>query len=544
MLLVYRIRTNARTQQQAHGRLLRLNEEISVRNQDIERSLASIKTLQADLARSETKYRGLVERASDIILEVNRLGYFTYINPAVTRVTGYLKHELAETHYTQLIHPDYVLSVKAFLHHKVRIKEEFVYLEYPMISRSGSSIWIGQSTHFFYENHRLKNVVVVARDISRQKQAEEDLVTSRKAYEELVEAIPIGIYRTETSAEGDFRFVYVSPRWCQLNQITAETVYNDPQTARRLIHPDDEISFQQAEQQSEEKLHFVWEGRLQIGDRVRYFRIESRGQRLTNGSIVRHGYQKDITERKLAELDVVRAKEEAEQASNVKTEFLANMTHEMLTPLNGIIGFSDLLLKSGLSAVQSKYQYAVARSAQSLLDMVYDVLEFSKMERGELELRMETIAVVPLFTDVLELTRPLAQSKSIEIQLVFEGEIPYSIRSDEWRLRQVILNLLSNALKFTDRGKVELIVSGHSSTVRVTIRDTGVGIAPELQDRIFDAFVQGDFTTTKRFGGAGLGLTIAQRLLVKMGSELKFLSTQGVGSEFYFELPIQEAAGA
>lgn len=538
VLLIYRIRANVRQQQQTHEKLLQLNQEVSARNQDIERNLASIETLQADLTRSEANYRGLVERASDIILEVDRLGHVTYINPAVSRVTGYLKEELLQTHYAALIHPDYVRSVKAFLHHKILIRDEHVYLEFPMLARSGESVWIGQSTHFFYEDNRLAKTVVVARDISRQKKTEDELVASRQAYEELVTAIPIGIYRTHMTPDRALRFLYVSPRWCEMNAVAADSIYKDAERARALVHPDDTPRFQAAERRALETLHFEWEGRLMIHGQGRYFRIESRGQRQPDGSMISHGYQKDIHQRKQAETEVIKAKEEAEQASSAKTEFLSNMTHEMLTPLNGIIGFSDLLLKSGLTSVQSKYQRAVTGSAQNLLDLVYDVLEFSKIEGGEVDLRADTVVIDSFFSTMLELARHQATEKGIELRLTFSGRLPVKITCDEWRLRQVVINLLSNALKFTAEGTVELHVSGEGPSVRVAVRDTGIGIAPDMQDRIFEAFVQGDFTTTKRFGGAGLGLTITQRLLALMGSHLQFSSEPGKGSEFYFHLAV------
>lgn len=258
----------------------------------------------------------------------------------------------------------------------------------------------------------------------------------------------------------------------------------------------------------------------------------------------------DITELKKAEAAIIRAKEEAIAASHAKSEFLANMSHEIRTPLNGVIGFSDLLMKSELSSTQLQYMQTVYYSANSLLDLLNDILDFSKIEAGKLELLTEKTDIIDLSEQIIDMMRFKAHEKGLELLLNMPVDIPRFVYTDPVRLRQILVNLLGNALKFTDEGEVEFRIelsrgegSDETSGFLFSIRDTGIGIPEDKQHKIFESFSQADSTTTRKYGGTGLGLAISARLVEMMGSSLQIESEPGAGSRFFFSVNLKSEEG-
>jgi PAS domain S-box-containing protein len=251
------------------------------------------------------------------------------------------------------------------------------------------------------------------------------------------------------------------------------------------------------------------------------------------------GISRDITELKRAQDELRKAKDVADAASRAKSDFLAHMSHEIRTPMNAIIGMTELLLDTQLTETQHEYLMMVQESGESLLDLLNDILDFSKIEAGHLDLACEPFDVRECIGDTMKSLALRAHGKGLELAFAVDSEVPFVLAGDAGRLRQIVVNLVGNAIKFTDRGEVVLNVACQSKTTSnvtlfFSVRDTGIGIPPGKKECIFEEFQQADTSTTRAYGGTGLGLAISSRLVGMMGGEIWVESELGSGSTFYF----------
>jgi two-component system sensor histidine kinase/response regulator len=412
--------------------------------------------------------------------------------------------------------------------------------EWELRRRDGSAFWCRGSGRMIDVTDHSRGSVWVFEDITERRKWEARLREAEERLRVLTDAIPVAVF--ELTTEGDwFWFSFMSPQIHEVVGVTAEALLGDSDRLFGVIHADDRDGLtKEIKEAIQWNMRFSTRFRLETADsEERWVQMEALPIAGNAQGSVWAGFLQDVTTAKHAEAALTRAKEMAEDATRMKSEFLANMSHEIRTPMNAIIGMSHLALKTELTPRQHDYVKKIQGAGQHLLGIINDILDFSKIEAGKLNIEHVDFDLEKLLDNIANLLAEKVNDKGLELVFDIAADVPRSLVGDSLRLGQILINYANNALKFTERGEIDIVARVKERTadevvLHFAVRDTGIGLTAEQAGRLFQSFQQADASTTRKYGGTGLGLAISRKLAELMGGAVGVDSEFGKGSTFWF----------
>lgn len=557
------------------------------------RDVTERRRVKAELEENEAMYRLLAENANDLISKHTLQGLFNYASPACFSILGYTPEEMIGSDIIAIVHPDDVDTLNSY-RKQFNKKGSPSSFSYRAQRKDGEYIWLETNLKARYnEEGQMEEIIAVSRNITERKEVEaslrkrENMVSTMaevsnellladnydegtyKGLQRLAESFEVQrtyVFETHYGKDDNQNEIYFNAtmEWHQpgtTSKVESDLLQNFPgsyfQSYYDRLRNGHAIFGKKADFPAElsnilaefgcqsmlmvpmfHKNEFI--GLLGMDD-CNYPRQWSDAEIRVMKTIA--GNMGGVIANRNAEAEIKKAKEEAEEAANVKADFLATMSHEIRTPMNAVIGMTNLLLETPLNQEQQEYLDTIKLSGNNLLDLINDILDFSKIESGNLELENQPFEIHSCIEDSFDLLANSASEKGLDLAYFMDGAVPDVIEGDASRMRQVLVNLVNNAVKFTDEG--EIVVNAEINKwqegkeefeILFSVKDTGVGISKEKQDQLFQAFKQADSSTTREYGGTGLGLAISQKLVHLMKGAIWLDSKPGEGTTFYFTI--------
>jgi PAS domain S-box-containing protein len=505
------------------------------------RDMTERKQAEQALKTSEMRYRGLIEAQSNFIVRIDPEGVFTFVNEAFCQFVGRARSELIGHDARSYIYHDDIAIPEKVIESLVSRSERVVMVEHRMRARNRIAWVQWENIAVFDESGWVIEIQSVGQDITERRRIYEALQESEKRLHFLFEEIPhIAVHGYNVAREAIF--------W---NRASEKLYKFSKQEALGKKLEDLVLPLDRREEMIQAFDRWVQTGesiasgemmkRDSSGQLVAVYssRLATRNQR---GEWEMYVIDVDLSELKRASEELVKAKEYAERASRAKSEFLANMSHEIRTPMNGVMGMTHLLLETELTAEQRDSIQTIMESTHELMHIIDELLDISRIEAGEVRLHPEPFCLRETVEKVVLLFADRAGRKGVNISIAIHDSVPKQLCGDSGRVRQILINLVGNALKFTHDGHIQIrMQAGRTDdgwNLLADVKDTGIGMTPELQERIFEKFTQGDTSSKREYGGTGLGLAITRQLIHLMGGEISVASEVNEGTTFQFNLKL------
>ncbi len=520
----------------------------------IEMDITEIKKQEAALRDSEERFRRAFEDAGIGIALVSLEGRWLKVNHRLCEIVGYTEAELLNLRFQDLTHPEDLETDLEYVRQLLAGEISTYEMKKRYFHQQGHQVWVQLNVSLLRdEQQQPRYFISQVQDISDRQLAEQELRDSETKFRELAENIREVFFIISHSG----KMIYISPAYEQIWGRSRASLYENPRSWLESVHPEERPQITIAlNGQINEGIEFDQTYRIiRPEGEIRWIRARSfpvQQELKTSYRFV--GFAEDITERVNTAQKLQQAKEAADAANQAKSEFLANMSHEIRTPMNAVIGFTELLQGIVTEPQARTYLNNIVASGNTLLALIDDILDLSKIEAGKLELQFEPVNLRNLVREIQEIFLQKARKKNLLLQTEIDDSVPTVIIFDEVRLRQILFNVVGNALKFTEKGYVKILVtseqllvnseqfpgnpqSANNCQIIISVRDTGIGISPDEQKKIFAAFQQSKGQSIRKYGGTGLGLAITKRLTQMLGGKIELESELGQGTTFRFIFP-------